>query len=85
MDNKPAAPKKQYWIDPMKCVGCSKCARNCPAQAIDAALIIDNDLCIGCGICDRFCWFGAVIVRTDGYVSDYHVHHHEQTNPPQEH
>lgn len=76
MEKRLPEPKKQYWINPTKCVGCSKCLRNCPAQAIDAAFIIDNSLCIGCGICDRFCWFGAVFVRTDGYTSDYHVHRH---------
>ena len=55
---------KTYVIDPDKCMGCSKCARNCPAEAISGKLkspfSIDVDKCIRCGVCVQNCAFGAV-------------------------
>jgi NADH-quinone oxidoreductase subunit F len=51
-------------IDPEKCKGCSKCARNCPVSAIDGKIkspyVIDQDKCIKCGACLSNCSFGAV-------------------------
>ncbi len=55
---------KRFVIDPEKCKGCSKCARNCPVQAIDGKVkspyVIDQDKCIKCGACLANCSFGAV-------------------------
>ena len=55
---------KTYVIDPDKCMGCSKCARNCPVEAISGKLkspfSIDVDKCIRCGVCVQNCAFGAV-------------------------
>ena len=55
---------KRFVIDPDKCRGCSKCARNCPVQAIDGVLkspyTIDQTKCIKCGACMSNCSFGAV-------------------------
>ncbi len=55
---------KRYVIDPEKCKGCSKCARNCPVSAIDGKIkspyVIDQDKCIKCGACLSNCSFGAV-------------------------
>lgn len=55
---------KVYSIDPEKCMGCSKCARNCPVEAISGKLkspySIDVDKCIRCGVCVQNCAFGAV-------------------------
>ena len=56
-----------YSIDPAKCKGCSKCARNCPASAIHGTLkspyTIDQDACSRCGSCVEQCAFGAITVE----------------------
>ena len=56
-----------YSIDPAKCKGCSKCARNCPASAIHGTLkspyTIDQDASIRCGSCVEQCAFGAITVE----------------------
>ena len=53
-----------YKIDPVKCKGCTLCARNCPADAISGevkvAHTIDNDKCVKCGTCIDKCRFGAI-------------------------
>lgn len=53
-----------YEIDKTKCRGCSKCARNCPVEAINGQLRkpyeIDKTKCIKCGVCKDGCPFGAV-------------------------
>lgn len=55
---------KQFHIDESMCKGCSKCARNCPANAITGELKspyhIDNEKCIKCGTCMDNCAFGAI-------------------------
>ena len=53
-----------YIIDPDKCKGCSKCARNCPVGAITGEIKspykIDQSKCIKCGACMENCPFGAI-------------------------
>ena len=55
---------KKFVIDPEKCRGCSKCARNCPVEAISGKVktpfVIDQEKCIKCGACIGNCPFGAV-------------------------
>ena len=57
----------QYSIDADKCIGCTLCARHCPAEAIMGAPksphYIIADKCIGCGTCLTDCRHGAVIVE----------------------
>jgi len=54
-----------FRIDPEKCVGCTACAKNCPADAIKGTAkkmhYILEEKCIGCGACFEVCKFGAVI------------------------
>lgn len=56
-----------YSIDSAKCVGCTACARRCPANAIAGAIKqthrIDPAKCIKCGACMQACKFGAVQVH----------------------
>jgi len=60
-----------YSIDRDKCMGCTMCQRNCPANAISVStytpeghkrpsLIIDQNTCVKCGNCMTVCKFGAV-------------------------
>ena len=55
---------KRFVIDPEKCKGCSKCARNCPVNAISGEIrkpfTIDTTKCIKCGACITNCAFGAI-------------------------
>ncbi len=55
---------RKYKIRSELCKGCSKCARNCPVNAITGVLkkpyVIDNEKCIKCGACLENCPFGAV-------------------------
>ena len=56
--------KKGLVIDPEKCKGCTKCARNCPVEAITGEVrkphVIDQDKCIKCMNCIKNCPFGAI-------------------------
>ena len=60
-----------YKIDQDKCIGCGKCAKNCPADAITKttyiapghklpSLTIDPAKCVKCGACMDGCKFGAI-------------------------
>ena len=56
-----------FQIDPTRCIGCSKCARNCPVDAIHGVIkkpyVIDHDACIKCGTCMMNCKFGAIAIK----------------------
>ncbi|MGN1346218.1 MAG: NADH-ubiquinone oxidoreductase-F iron-sulfur binding region domain-containing protein, partial [Eubacteriales bacterium] len=58
---------KVYKIDENKCKGCSKCARNCPANAITGKpktpYVIENEKCIKCGTCLDNCAFHAIFTE----------------------
>ena len=53
-----------YKIDPVKCKGCTLCARSCPAGAIAGTVrqphTIDVSKCVKCGACMEKCKFGAI-------------------------
>jgi len=55
---------KTIYIDPELCKGCSKCARNCPVNAISGEIkkpfVIDSKKCIKCGACISSCAFKAI-------------------------
>ena len=48
-----------------KCIGCSACSRQCPANAISGELKkkfnIDQEKCVKCGKCIETCRFGAIV------------------------
>ena len=63
-----------YVIDKEKCIGCGKCAKNCPAEAISKtnyiaeghkfpSMEIDTTKCIKCGACMSGCKFDAISVK----------------------
>lgn len=70
----PAGVCKQllrYSIDPDKCIGCGKCAKNCPAEAISKttyiapghklpSMTIASEKCVKCGACMDSCKFSAI-------------------------
>ncbi len=60
-----------FSIDQDKCIGCGKCAKNCPVDAIQKtdyvapghklpSYAIDTAKCIKCGACMAGCKFGAI-------------------------
>jgi NADH-quinone oxidoreductase subunit F len=56
-----------YIIDDVKCTGCTKCARNCPVDAITGELkkthLIHDDKCVRCGLCKKACPFSAIFIE----------------------
>ncbi|MGD9820920.1 MAG: NADH-ubiquinone oxidoreductase-F iron-sulfur binding region domain-containing protein [Aminobacteriaceae bacterium] len=56
-----------YVIDPAACIGCTKCARNCPVSCIAGEVkkphVIDDEKCIRCGQCKKVCPVGAISVE----------------------
>ena len=58
----------QYYIMPEACKKCSKCARNCPVNAISGVpgkepYVIDQSKCIKCGLCMSTCPFKEIIKK----------------------
>lgn len=55
---------KQFVIQPEKCKGCSRCARQCPVSAIHGdpghPFAIDQEACIKCSSCKSVCAFDAI-------------------------
>lgn len=56
-----------YEIVPKLCKGCTRCAKNCPVNAISGEPRkphkINRDVCIKCGLCVKNCKFNAIIKK----------------------
>ncbi len=54
-----------------ECIGCTKCARNCPVGAIEGKVkekhFINLDACIRCGACKVSCPVNAISTRPEGW------------------
>lgn len=58
--------RKEAYIDPSKCVGCTMCARQCKFDAIEGALKQPHKVlgaCTGCGLCAAKCPKKAITMR----------------------
>jgi iron only hydrogenase large subunit-like protein len=63
---------KKYFhalqVKPEKCVGCMKCVRVCPTEALrvrNGRVKLDDDRCIDCGRCISACQYGALLPWSD--------------------
>lgn len=56
-----------YIVDENKCIGCTKCARDCPVQAIEGEVkkphIIHDEKCVRCGLCKKACPVSAIYIE----------------------
>jgi NADH:ubiquinone oxidoreductase subunit F (NADH-binding)/(2Fe-2S) ferredoxin/Pyruvate/2-oxoacid:ferredoxin oxidoreductase delta subunit len=56
-----------FLIDPVRCIGCTKCARICPVGAISGETrkphVIDTEKCVKCGACAEACPVKAIARR----------------------
>jgi len=59
-----------------KCIGCTKCAKNCPVDAITGSVktkhFIDLDKCIRCGACKKACPVNAITSKPEGWEEKIH-------------
>jgi len=69
-----AETKPKYEIDQEKCIGCTKCARICPVEAISGEPkkphVIDKEVCVACGQCADACPVSAIHVEGEGAAMD---------------
>ena len=64
--------EKKYFhalqVKPQKCVGCMKCVRVCPTEALrirNGKVQLDENRCIDCGRCITACKYGALLPWSD--------------------
>jgi pyruvate formate lyase activating enzyme len=51
------SPRPELLFDELKCIGCLRCIKTCPKDAIgfDGKVLIDDTKCDACGLCERAC------------------------------
>lgn len=58
------------------CIGCTKCSRNCPVDAIDGSVktkhFINLDKCIRCGACKKACPVNAITSKPTAWEERIH-------------
>ena len=69
-------------LDAQKCIGCGKCARICPVDALRGVGLksppeLRADICLGCGVCVRACPVGCLklIPRPDRTITPLNTSH----------
>jgi len=59
------------------CIGCTKCSKNCPVNAIQGSVkqkhFIDLTLCIRCGACKKACPVNAITSKPEYFRGAAHV------------
>ena len=68
--------KHSVSLDEQKCMGCTRCLKRCPTEAIrirDGRAVIDSRKCIDCGECIKVCTYRAKRATHDtlSCLSDY--------------
>lgn len=70
-------PNLTKYIILDKCIGCTKCAKNCPVGAITGSVkqkhTIDLDICIRCGACKKACPVNAISSKPEDWSREQHV------------
>ncbi len=56
-----------------ECIGCTRCAQHCPADAIEArpyeAHEVDQEACVQCGTCVNVCPVDAILIESPGHAA----------------
>jgi NADH-quinone oxidoreductase subunit F len=59
-----------------KCIGCTKCSKNCPVNAISGSVkqkhTIDLSICIRCGACKKACPVNAISSKPEDWSHEIH-------------
>ena len=65
-------------IDDSQCIGCSRCLRICPTEAIrirNGKAYIQENRCIDCGKCHEICSVKAIYVKQDDFENIFKYEH----------
>ena len=65
-------------IDEGSCIGCSRCMKICPTEAIrigNGKASIMEDRCIDCGKCHAACPVGAIYIKQDDFKQVHEFPH----------
>ncbi|MEM4755751.1 MAG: NADH-quinone oxidoreductase subunit NuoF, partial [Candidatus Woesearchaeota archaeon] len=72
--NADTMPSFKYYFITQQCIGCHRCAANCPMHAITGEKkqrhTIHDDLCVGCGLCYQQCPVQAIIYNQEQLEHD---------------